>query len=297
MILVTGATSQLGEVIVQKLSENNIKVKCFIRETSNIKRLKLKNVEFVYGNYNDKNSIKNALEDVDYLIHIGGIWYEHDFLSILENRNDFKKAVFVGSTSRFQKINSEDSKELELVRKMENSESEINASKINTVIIRPTMLYGIDKDKNIFNLINFMSKYHCFPIIGKGIGKKQPVYVGDVADAVISVLFNDKIIKNEYNIPGAEPILYKNMISAIKKNLNTPVLVFQIPVWLAKLGFKIYKLLNKKTIVNEAMINRVNKDFLFDYEKAKQDFNYKPLTFEQGIIKQVNFLKKNKKLV
>lgn len=297
MILVTGATSQLGEIIVRNLSRNNEKVLCFVRKTSNIKRIKLNNVDFVYGDYNDIDSIKNALENVEYLIHIGGIWYEHDFLSILKNNTRFKKAVFVGSTSRFQKINSEDLKEIELVSKMSQAENEINESKINTVIMRPTMLYGIDKDKNILNLINFMNKYHCFPIIGKGTGKKQPVYVGDVADAVISVLFNEQIIKNEYNVPGAEPIVYKDMIATIKKNLNKPVLVFHIPVWLARLGFKLYKLLNNKTIVNEAMINRVNKDFLFDYEKAKEDFDYSPLTFEQGVKKQIEFLVETRKLL
>lgn len=296
MILVTGATSQLGEILVQKLSKGNEKIICFVRETSNVENLKFDNVEFVYGDYKNMESIRNSLKDVEYLVHIGGIWYEHDFLEILEKNAKFKKAVFVGSTSVFQKISSNDPHEQELVRKMRKAESEINASKLDTVIIRPTMLYGRDKDKNILILINFMNKFHFFPIIGKGSGRKQPVYVGDVADAIISVLFNEKIKKEEYNIPGEEPILYTDMISEIRKNLNKPVFVFHIPLSMAKLGFRVFKKIKKSTTVNEEMVNRVNTDFVFDFKKAKNDFNFKPLPFNQGIKRQIEYLRTKGKL-
>ena len=296
MILVTGATSQLGEILVQKLSKSNQEVICFVRKTSNTQNLKLENVKLVYGDYKNMDSIRNSLKDVEYLIHIGGIWYEHDFLEILEKNDKFKKAVFVGSTSVFQKINSKDPHEQELVRKMKMAENEINESKLDTVIIRPTMLYGRDKDKNVLILINFMNKFHFFPIIGSGSGKKQPVYVGDVADAIISVLFNEKIKKEEYNIPGEEPILYKEMINEIKKNLNKPVFVFHIPLVMAKLGFKIFKKIKKDTTVNEEMVNRVNEDFVFDFEKAKNDFNFKPLPFKQGVKRQIEYLRDKGKL-
>jgi len=297
MILVTGATSQLGEILVQKLSKGNEKVSCFVRKTSNIENLKLENVEFVYGDYKNMDSIRDSLEDVEYLVHIGGIWYEHDFLEILEKNDKFKKAVFVGSTSVFQKVNSNDPHEQDLVRRMKQAECEINESKLDTVIIRPTMLYGRDKDKNVLTLIYFMNKFHAFPIIGEGSGRKQPVYVGDVADAIISVLFNEKIKKEEYNIPGEKPILYKDMINEIKKNLNKPVFIFHIPLSMAKLGFRIFKKIKKNTTVNEEMVNRVNKDFIFDFEKAKKDFDFKPLPFDQGVKRQIEFLRENGKLL
>ena len=122
MILVIGATSQLGEVIINKLKMKNEKIRCFVRENSKIQNLKDENIEFVFGDFNDVKSIEKALEDVNYIIHIGGIWYAKDFLSILDSQNrKIKKAVFVGSTSRFQKVNSEDPKEINLVKKNDYS--------------------------------------------------------------------------------------------------------------------------------------------------------------------------------
>ena len=260
MILVTGATSQLGEVIVNKLKEKNEKIRCFVRKNSKIENLKDKDVEFSYGDFNDIKSIGKAIEGVDYIIHIGGIWYAKDFLSILDSKNiKIKKAVFVGSTSRFQKINSEDPKEIDLVKRMTAAEDFINKSKQNTIIIRPTMLYGVDKDKNILTLIKFMDKFHIFPIIGTGEGLKQPVHVYDVADAVLKTMYNEKLIKNEYNIPGANAIEYKKIILEIKKNLITSVLVLNIPLFMARIAFKVYKLIKPKTIINIAMINRVDR--------------------------------------
>ena len=287
MILVTGATSQLGEVIVKKLVKRNENVRCFVRKSSKIDILKDTGVEFAY----------NAVEGVDYIIHIGGIWHAKYFLNALDSQNRLiKKAVFVGSTSRFQKINSKDPKEINLVERMKSAEAIINSSRQNTVIIRPTMLYGIDKDKNILTLINFMNKYKFFPIIGKGNGLKQPVHVYDVADAVITSMFNEKLNKNEYNIPGADPIEYSKMIYEIKKNLNRPILIMHIPVAMARLGFLGYKLIKPKTIINMSMINRVNKSFTFDYETAKRDFGYSPMTFEQGVKIQIDYLREKGKI-
>lgn len=292
MILITGATSQLGEVIVNKLKENHEKIRCFVRETSKIDILKDENVEFAFGNFNDVKSIERALEDVDYVIHVGGIWYAKDILSILDSQNRvIKKLVFVGSTSKFQKVNSKDPKEIDLVTRMTAAEEIINKSKQNTIIIRPTMLYGIDKDKDILTLIKFMNRFHVFPIIGKGEGLKQPVHVFDVADAVLKTMYSEKLVKNEYNIPGAKSIEYKEIILSIKKNLKKPVIVLNILLSLAKIGFKIYKSFNPKTIVNISMVNRVNKSFIFDFDSAKRDFDYKPMTFEESVKIQIEYLR------
>ena len=297
MILVTGATSQLGEVIVSKLTENNEAVRCFVRKSSKIENLKNKKVEFAYGDFEDVDSIEQALAGVDYIIHIGGIWHAKNFLSILDSKNKIiKKAIFVGSTSRFQKINSEDPTEIELVSKMIAAEEIINKSKQNTIIIRPTMLYGIDKDKNILTLIKFMNKFHIFPIIGKGKGLKQPVHVYDVADAILKTMYTEELIKNEYNIPGANAIEYEKIISEIKKNLKSPVLVLKIPLSIAKAGFKVYKVIKPKTFVNMAMVNRVNKSYVFDFEMASEDFGYSPMTFEEGVKIQIDYLRKNGKV-
>lgn len=292
MILLTGATSQVGEVIINKLKNGNEKVRCFVRKTSKIEKLKGNNIEFSYGDFNDIDSIKEALNGVDYLIHIGGIWHAENFLSILDKEgNKIRKAVFVGSTSRFQKIGSEDEKELKLVERMTKAEEIINQSKQNTVILRPTMLYGIDKDKNILNLIKIMDKFRVFPVIGKGTGMKQPVHVEDVADAVISVMYNENVNKKSYNLPGRNPIGYNDMLKEIRKNLNKPIIIVHIPISLAKFAFKIYKKVNPNTIVNIAMVNRVNKSFTFDFEEARKDFGYSPMSFEEGVKKQIDYLK------
>lgn len=294
MILLTGATSQVGQVLVKKLASSHEKIRCFVRKTSNIEKIKGDNIELFFGDFSDKESIKKALDGVEYLVHLGGIWYADKFLSVLdEDKRKITKAIFVGSTSRFQKVNSEDEKELDVVKKMMSAEKIINASKQNTVILRPTMLYGIDRDKNVLKLIKIMDKIHMFPIIGKGNGMKQPVHVDDLADAIISVMYNKNIVKNEYNIPGKSPIEYKDMINEIKNNLHTPVIVMHIPVWLAELGFNIYKKINPETIINKAMVKRVDKNFIFSYEEAQKDFQYSPMNFKDGVKKQIAYLKEN----
>lgn len=293
MVLITGATSQLGEVLVKKLVERNENVRCFVRADSKIEKLKYENVDFAYGDFNDIPSINKAVKDIDYLIHIGGIWHAEKFLMELDRENvNLKKAIFVGSTSRFQKVNSKDPKEINLVTGMTNAEELINNSKQKTIIIRPTMLYGLDKDKNIYTLIKFMNKYRVFPIIGEGTGLKQPVHVYDVADAVLTSMYKEDLCKNEYNIPGASPVEYNEMIQQIKRNLGKSVFVFHIPITLARIGFYLFKKLRPNTFLNIEMINRVNKSYTFEYTNAQKDFNYQPMSFQDGVKTQIEYLKK-----
>jgi nucleoside-diphosphate-sugar epimerase len=297
MILVTGATSQVGEILISKLVDSGKKVRCFTRKTSNIERINKENVEFYVGHFDNIESIKNALHGVEYIVHIGGIWHGKNILNAADQMGiKLKKAIFIGSTSKFQKINSEDARELELVRKMTEAENVINESSQHTIILRPTMLYGIDKDKNILNIIKIMNKFRLFPVIGKGIGMKQPVYVGDVADGIIKAMYREGLNKGEFNLPGAEPVQYNAMLKIIKKTLNKKVFIFHVPVWIAMIGFRFYKLINPKTIVNKAMIKRVNKDYIFDYKEASEAFGYNPVSFEQGVERQVSFLREKGKI-
>lgn len=296
MILVTGATSQIGSVLVGKLLEQGHKVRCLVRGSSNIDGLMRDGVEFLYGDVEDIQSLRTAVNSVESIVHIAGIWRVKALLEACR-QCDFKgRVIFIGSTSRFKKLDSIDKKEKLLAQKMSRAEELIAESGIDYVILRPTMLYGLDRDKNILQIIKFMKRFRFYPLIGCGNAQKHPVYVGDVADAVISCISSKAVAKKNYIIAGAVPIKHREMLKAIKKNLPFKAYILRVPVFLAYIAVFLYKIFKPASYINYAMVKRVNEDISYDIMPAQRDFGYCPVNFEVGVRKQIEYLKRTKLL-
>jgi len=79
---------------------------------------------------------------------------------------------------------------------------------INGVILRPTLMFGWFDRKHLGWLRRFMAKTPVFPIPGNGRYRRQPLYVGDFCNVIISCVENQ--IKDEiYDISGREVIDYE----------------------------------------------------------------------------------------
>jgi nucleoside-diphosphate-sugar epimerase len=291
MVLVTGATSQVGILLLKELVDEGFKVRCLVRQSSDLENIKAFNVELIFGDIEDKKELAAAIENVEYIVHIAGIWRVESLLEVCKKSNTLKKVIFIGSTSRFKKLDSTDEHEYQLALKMAMAEETITSSGLNTVILRPTMLYGLDRDKNVLQIINFMSKYHFYPVIGTGRASKHPVYVGDVVAAIMQCIDNDSIIKKEYVIAGKYPIEYMNMLKTIRNELGKRVFLFPVPLFTAYIALWFYKRIRRNTYLNYAMLKRVDENMIYDITSAQRDFGYNPISFEEGIKKQITYLK------
>lgn len=296
MILVTGATSQVGIVLVRKLIDKGYEVRCLVRRNSSIDDIKGKGVEFLYGDLENLDSVRTAVEGVDGIIHIAGIWRIENLLKAASASGFKGRIIFIGSMSRFKKLDSIDEKEKELAVRMSEAEESILKSELDYVILRPTMLYGIDRDKNILQIIGFMRKLRFYPLIGRGNALKHPVYVEDVAGAAVNCLTNEKVSRKDYVIAGKRPIRYREMLEAIRKNLPFKAFILRVPVFAGYVAVFIYKLVKPASYINYAMVKRVNEDISYNIGPAERDFGYDPVDFETGIGKQIDYLVKKRRL-
>jgi len=91
--LVTGATGFLGSHIVRKLAERGEKVRILLRRSSKTVNIDDIDVEKVYGDVTDMESVRKAMEGCDTLYHAAGI--------VSFKQADYKKmeAVNVGGTN------------------------------------------------------------------------------------------------------------------------------------------------------------------------------------------------------
>ena len=70
--LVTGATGFIGSHLVEALVERGAQVRCLVRNTSQLGWIKDLPVELVVGDCQEKNSFKQAVQDVEQVFHLAG---------------------------------------------------------------------------------------------------------------------------------------------------------------------------------------------------------------------------------
>lgn len=105
-----------------------------------------------------------------------------------------------------------------------DQEKMVLESGVRCPILRPTLMFGWFDRKHLGWLSRFMKKVPVFPIPGHGRYMRQPLYVGDFSNVIISCIENN-ISDGIYNISGHEKIDYIDMIRVIKSatRANTPI--------------------------------------------------------------------------
>jgi nucleoside-diphosphate-sugar epimerase len=121
-------------------------------------------------------------------------------------------------------------------RSKKDQEKMVLESGIRCPLLRPTLMFGWFDRKHLGWLSRFMAKVPVFPIPGHGRYMRQPLYVGDFCNVIISCIEND-LREGIYNISGLEKVDYIDIIRAIKaaKRLGTPILNIPHPVFHAML--------------------------------------------------------------
>lgn len=286
MILVTGATGFLGSYVVDKLLQANIdQIRCFVRGTSKIDDLIKFNVDLTYGSFEDYDSLVRALTGVQTIINVASLGFGHasNIIKACEE-SGVERGIFFSTTAIFTNLDAK-SKKVRL-----EAEKIIKASSIKYTILRPTMIYGSSKDRNMCRLIQYLKRFPFIPIFGTGEYLQQPVYVEDLAEAALKVLQSDVTIKKEYNLAGANPLTYNQVIDITAEALKRKIFKLYLPVGLSIKLLNIYSKISKKPKLTPEQVLRLNENKNFDIKEAIEDFGYNPIDFFNGIKKEIKLI-------
>ncbi|MDH3329818.1 MAG: NAD(P)-dependent oxidoreductase [Desulfobulbaceae bacterium] len=215
-------------------------------------------------------------------LYLAPIWTLPEHFELLEDHGG-KRLVALSSTSRFTKIGSNSTSERALAcRLQEGEEKVLEWARLHgwtVVILQPTLIYGLGKDKNVTEIAQFIQRFGFFPLFGRGEGLRQPVHVDDVSMACVSALNIPEGRICTYVLSGEDVVSYRTMVERIftalgrkPRFIRCPLIVFTLAVRLANL-FPPYKGLTTEMAV------RMNKDQHFDHTAAGTDLGFQPRSF------------------
>jgi nucleoside-diphosphate-sugar epimerase len=277
-IFVTGGTGFTGSRVVHLLLENGFDVRCLYRASSDRSPLDGLNVEWTLGDVSDTASLASAMQGADALVNIASLGFGHAD-SILRAAKDagIKRAVFISTTAIFTQLNAR-SKEVRVA-----AEHAIETSGLKYTILRPTMIYGSPRDRNMWRLICFMHYSPIVPVFGDGKYLQQPIHVDDVAAAVLVCLIADITIGKSYNIAGKHPLTYNDVIDTIARLMNKRVWKLHIPSEPVVFLLALFERMHIPFSIKAEQVLRLNENKDFSYAEAERDFGFSPLAFEKGI--------------
>jgi nucleoside-diphosphate-sugar epimerase len=115
---------------------------------------------------------------------------------------------------------------------------------LSACVLRPTLMFGWFDRKHLGWLARFMQRAPVFPVPGDGRYLRQPLYVGDFCNIIISCI-ERPLPGQSFNISGQEKVDYIDLINAVKAATKSRTPVVRIPYRLFWLMLKAYALVDK----------------------------------------------------
>ena len=210
------------------------------------------------------------------------IWVLPEYFSLIE-ASGARRVVALSSTSRFTKVGSGDTAENAIAAKLIDAEARVQAwaerREIDWVVLRPTLIYGQGRDKNISEMARFIRRFGFFPLLGSAQGLRQPIHAEDVAAACIAALQAPDVPNRAYNLSGGETLTYRKMVERVFAALSRPACLVTVPLWAFSLAVAMMRRLPRQRHWSAAMAERMNRNLVFDHADAARDLGFKPRSF------------------
>ena len=157
--------------------------------------------------------------------------------------SEFPRGVSVtaiSSASATTKANSQFPRDARWSQEMRAAElTIITATEGNARILRPTMIYGSGRDKNVAHIARRLARVHLLPLIGGGIGLHAPVHVDDLARVVLAAACAAPAT-TPIHVPGGERLTFRKMVRRIAAAANVRYTEIPMPSLPFNLGGRLF---------------------------------------------------------
>lgn len=238
-ILITGAAGLVGQNLVVRLREEpGIELVCIDKHAANCKIFRQLNpairlVEADLASNQERWIREFSGIDLVIMCHAQiSSTNPQDFIdnnvvstvNVLQamNQHSVNKLIHISSSVVNSLANDDYS------RTKAEQEDLVKASGQDFTVLRPTLMFGWFDRKHLGWLSRFMRRVPVFPIPGSGQYIRQPLYVGDFCDIIISLLDNPRT-GSTFDITGLERVSYVDLMRLVRDQSGAKARIVHIP--------------------------------------------------------------------
>jgi nucleoside-diphosphate-sugar epimerase len=284
MVMVTGASSQLGVFLLPRLLSAGFHVTALSRSGPQVPMRVVEGLSWAHPDFgvrNDDRPQSHAPASVNHLVSCGPIDLA---IQLIDRHPRLQRAVAFSTSSVLSKEHSADNEERAHIATIGRDELLLKKlckeRNLPLLLLRPTLIYGCGRDRNISLLARTGSRLGVIPVSGNANGLRQPVHADDLAGLAVRALVNDKEIDLESEACGGSTLSYREMVEKIAASGGSRVRVLRLPASFLTAAIGALSLLPPWKGLNAEMIRRQSHDLVFDDFALRKVLNYDPRAFD-----------------
>jgi NADH dehydrogenase len=243
LVVVFGGSGFVGKQVVRALAKAGKRVRIAMRRPHLGHELRVMGdvgqIQLVQANVRFPESVARALDGADAVVSLVGVLAEkgkQDFQALhVEAAKTIAEAAATAGIAKFVHVSAlgAGTKGSRYVRTKHQGERAVLSALPNAVILRPSIIFG--PEDSFFNRFAQMATTApALPLIGGGKTRFQPIFVGDVADAVSAALERREARGRIYELGGPRVYTFKQLLQYILKEIDRKRMLASLPYLFAQ---------------------------------------------------------------
>ena len=246
-VTVFGGSGFVGRAIVRALAQEGLRVQVACRRIELAERTKtagdVGQVTVMRTNLRNAKSVAAAIAGSQAVVNASGIPFQRGrqrYQSVhVEGARaiaDAAKAAGVQRLVHMSGIGADQRNSTnKYVRSKIDAEDAIIAGFESATILRPSVVFG-PEDAMFNRMAQIAAKAPFVPVVGNGLAKVQPVFVGDVGAAVAAVLKRPETAKTVFELGGPRVYTYREIAALVLREIARDKPILSVPAGLMKIA-------------------------------------------------------------
>ena len=245
LVTVFGASGFLGRHTVRALAKAGYRIRAVTRRPTLAHYLppmgRVGQIQLFRADVHEDDEVAAALEGARFAVNLTGVLvsrgeqsFEALHVEAAGRIASAARALGVEAIAHVSAIGADARSESSYARSKADGETRLREHFSDATVFRPSIVFG-PEDQFFNRFADLARSLPALPLIGGGRTKFQPVFVGDVAAAIVASLTDERSKAKTYELGGPSVYTFRELMAFILREIDRRRVLVSIPFSLARL--------------------------------------------------------------
>ncbi len=289
-VTVFGGSGFLGRYVIERLADRDVIVRAGVRDPEAAKHLKplgqVGQVNVFPCDVRDEDAVRRALDGADAVINLVGILAQRGrqtFKAIhVDAPETMARAAAEAGCKAMVHVSAIGASRMamsEYGRSKAAGEQAVRDAFPAATIVRPSVIFGPEDE--FFNLFGGLARLApALPLYGGGKTRFQPVYVADVADAIVAALFDSAAAGKTYELGGPREYTFAELMEYLLTEIRRKRALVSLPFFMGDIQAFFSEFLPNPPVTRDAMKSLREDNVVASDALTLKDLGVEPTAME-----------------